>query len=228
MTFKNPFKPLKTLARGLLYPRATRLLRDESFALASLGRLHPKIDGKSVALIGNATALLTSGAGPAIDSHDCVVRFNYGFVKTPQNQGSRTDLVVASGSIKPNLLAAGFQGVQLIWVTGRRYRMRSGFLRRIDELAIVPIDRARTLGEQLGGALPSSGLVMIWTIRTLFSPASITLYGFDWKRTPSHYTHLMGPHDWAAEAALVARWEEEDSRLTIVDPSAPSSPVATR
>lgn len=226
MAFDKPLRPLKQAIRRLLHPKAVRLLADDGFAEETLARLRVQIDGKSVALVGNAQALLSAGAGAAIDGHEFIMRFNAGYVSRPQHQGSRTDLVGVSSSMRPEHVAEGHHGAPVFFLSVNRDRMRSGYLRSIEALTIMPIGRFRALKDALG-AKPSSGILALSVMRG-FAPRSITLFGFDWKKTPTFYNTRIGVHDWAAEAALIQRWQAEDARLTIVDPAVPFNPAAIR
>ena len=49
------------------------------------------VDGKSIAIIGNARSLFDAKYGNQIERHDIIVRLNKGFVKNPDAQGHSTD-----------------------------------------------------------------------------------------------------------------------------------------
>lgn len=67
------------------------------------GPLPPLLDvlaaARDVAIVGNGPSLAGSGAGPAIESHDVVLRFNYPVLTGHEaDVGRRTDAVIMSGS----------------------------------------------------------------------------------------------------------------------------------
>jgi len=52
------------------------------------------IKGKKVALVGNAQSIFEKNNGKIIDNYDVIIRFNYGFTKRPESQGTRTDILI--------------------------------------------------------------------------------------------------------------------------------------
>ena len=70
-----------------------RSSRDLRALLASL-------DGKSVAIVGNATSLLAHRHGALIDGHDIVVRMNMVFPVDPAAQGMAGFKRIKSGSLE--------------------------------------------------------------------------------------------------------------------------------
>lgn len=193
MARNKPLRPLKQFIRRLFYPKAARLLSDDRFAEATLQQLATRVDGRSVALVGNAQALLSSGAGVAIDGHEFVMRFNAGYISQPEHQGTRTDLVGVSSGMRPERVAEGHKGVPVFWLSINREQMRAGNLKHIETLTIVPMAKFRALQDEVGGK-PSSGLMALAVMRA-FAPRSITLYGFDWKKTPTFYNSRVGNHN---------------------------------
>ena len=202
---------LQGLQRVLLnvrYPSAIKKTRSEEFANASLRHLRPLIDGKVLAVVGNAESIFGSGVGPDIDACDTVLRFNLGFVRQPEDQGSRSDIVGVSGRLSPESIFAGFPGARVWWLTARREMMRSGFLRRVDEIAIMPRESYARLRRGLGSN-PSSGLIALVALLEVFTPAKVLVFGFDWKQSPTFYTAKIGPHNWQGEREMVARLAAE-------------------
>ncbi len=56
------------------------------------------INGRTVAVIGNAESIFSHAFGEEIDRHDIIIRMNRGVIKSPESQGSRTDLWISSCS----------------------------------------------------------------------------------------------------------------------------------
>ena len=48
---------------------------------------------KSIAIVGNASSLLDHSFGQEIDSYDVIIRLNKGFIRNPESQGTRTDIL---------------------------------------------------------------------------------------------------------------------------------------
>lgn len=200
-------KPLLQLQRVLIrlrYITAIRKIRNEQFAHASLRHLRPLLDGKIVAVVGNAESIFGAGQGPDIDACDTVLRFNLGFIRQPEDQGSRSDIVGVSGRLSPESIYAGFPGARIWWLTVRREMMGAGFLRRVDEIAITPRDSYTRLRQDLGSN-PSSGLIALVALLELFTPTKVLVCGFDWKQTPTFYPAKTGHHNWRGEREMVAR-----------------------
>ena len=62
-----------------------------------LQALLDSLDGRSIAIVGNAISLLSHQYGSLIDGHEVVVRMNRGFPVNPAAQGVRFDLWCFSG-----------------------------------------------------------------------------------------------------------------------------------
>ena len=65
---------------------------------AGTEKLQALVDGKSVAVVGNASSLFGKNQGAEIDAHDVVIRLNRGFIVDRTQQGSRTDII---GTARP-------------------------------------------------------------------------------------------------------------------------------
>jgi len=203
-------------------------LSDEAYGLASLEALRPLLDGRSVALVGNAGSLLQTSHGAAIETLDTVVRFNRGFVRTPEAQGRRTDIVAIACKM-PFGEVREFGSPQILWLAAGPGLMSSSFLARAGSMAINPPSQWAAAGALLADRRPSSGLLVLQLLRTHFRPASVSLFGFDWKRSPTYYEDPNdprqgrggGPHGWDREEQVVRGWSEDGS-ITIV-PSTDSS-----
>jgi hypothetical protein len=204
-------------------------LANEAYGLASLDALRPLLDGRRVAMVGNAGALLDSSHGAAIDAHDTIVRFNRGFVRVPASQGKRTDLAAIACKM-PYGEIARFGAPPVLWLAAGPGLMSSSFLAHAGAMAVNPPSQWAAAAALLDGKRPSSGLLMLQLLRSHFRPSAVTLFGFDWKRSPTYYENPDdprqardgGPHGWDREEAVVRGWAIEDAAITIV-PSRPDS-----
>lgn len=184
----------------------------------SLAFLSEMCGGRSVALIGNAQSLLSSDYGPEIDSHDVVVRINRGFVQSTAAQGGRTDVVALAADVSALSLARRAPGARLIWCSPELKEFTYDHLllsRR--RLAFAPRSVGERLSAQLGGARPSTGLLMVALLLDA-GPARLRLFGFDWKRTRTFYRDrlTLNGHDWAGERELIRRLADDSAGRMIL------------
>lgn len=194
---------------------AARTLRNEPM-LATLSvaqsDLLATLDGRDVALVGNARALSDGHSGAAIDSADVVVRINRAPMPSPESHGTRTDwlaLAVRLAEADRSRLEPG----RILWMSPKRKRLDrvtahgSGFY-------LHPLPDYERLEAELG-APPSTGIMMMELLLRA-DLRSLTLYGFDFfasKSLSGSRDAAQVPHDFAAEAAWVAARRETDPRL---------------
>ncbi|GGF61034.1 hypothetical protein GCM10011402_11210 [Paracoccus acridae] len=196
---------------------SARLMRDET-ALQSLsvpqGNLLADLEGKRVALIGNARSLAQTRHGAAIDAADLVIRINRAPMPSPDSHGTRTNwlaLAVRLADEDRDRLNPS----RLLWMSPKRKRLgwrvasSSGFY-------LHPLPDYHALKDRLA-APPTTGAMLIDLL--LRSPlASLTLYGFDFFASQSlsgRRTADQVPHDFGAEAAWVADLRRSDARLSL-------------
>lgn len=193
-------------------PALMRLSLPQSALLAEL-------EGRSVALVGNARALAEGRQGAAIDAHDIVVRINRAPMPSAASHGSRTDWL-ALGLALPAADRARLRPSRLLWMPWKRRRLdwatagAPGFY--LHPRADIAALQARL------GAKPTTGALMI-DLLLRARLGSLDLHGFDFFASRS----LSGrrgpddvPHDFGAEAAWVARLAAADPRLRLVPPRA--------
>jgi hypothetical protein len=172
-----------------------------------------ELQGRSVAVVGNARALEGRVMGDAIEAHDLVLRFNRAPIPDPRSHGRRTDWIAAGAPIGEELAQA--RGVsRVIWVT--KLRKMPDWMYQSERAVMLPRRRQDALARTLG-ARPSSGLFMIDLLARSRCRAA-TLYGFDFFQTRS----LSGgrgaaevPHDFGREKEWVRELIARDRRFSI-------------
>lgn len=196
-------------------------LRGDESALAAMGAsestLLAELDGRSVALVGNARGLAEGGHGADIDAADIVVRMNAAPIPLTASHGARTDWLGTSVAIPPDIVAAR-DPQRLIWVTPRRKRLPY-WMASDPRFALYPAARAAALARVLG-TRPTTGLMLIDLVMASRAQ-SVTLWGFDFFATQSlsgRRTAADVPHDFAAEAAHVTALMARDPRLRMGQP----------
>ncbi len=161
-----------------------------------------------VALVGSAQSLENSDFGPAIDAHDLVIRINQGAFANlqPHNTGVRTDylfmtLTGGTNSAKWSFIRRGQKaakkGVVLMSSKGRT-------LFRIDVTPFFlhyPAAWHEELIKELGHR-PSTGAMAVDLLtRTMSTPDTLDVYGFDFFKTPdiAHGRNNVVAHDPGVE-----------------------------
>lgn len=192
-----------------------RLLSDEA-GLARLSAppaaLMAELEGRDVALVGNARSLAEGRKGAAIDAAGLVIRLNRAPIPSPVSHGTRTDWLALSVPIGAETLAARAPA-RVLWMTRKRKRLPYALATR-PGFYLNPRADWQDLSARLG-APPSTGLMAI-DILARSPAASVTLYGFDFFASLSlsgRRTAAEVPHDFAREAAFVAGLARRDPRF---------------
>ena len=158
------------------------------------------IAGKTVALVGPASYMMTSGLGKEINDYDVVVRINRSYEsieKFSNDIGDRTDILYSclieknanAGKINPSHLKS--LGIKQIVVPPASSMKGLSDSTRLHEL--IDINKARRLDELIGVRVvdhhfhndlalkvdcrPNTGYVAIFDLLR-FSPAKLGVYGF--------------------------------------------------
>ena len=172
---------------------------DMNYQYTWLSGLLKDITGKRVAIIGNAKSIFDKKSGKDIDSHDFIIRFNCGFIKDNESQGSKTDmLMLARDMDKKDILLYNSK-----WVVNRsrHYNNEADY--------IVPnIDRSRM--RDILNAQPSTGFMAI-DLCLYANAKSIDLYGFDFEKTPTFYNPegYQTQHKYSNEEKIVLEYAKE-------------------
>lgn len=196
--------------KTVLFRLRNRHLYDDRRQRRQMQEEAQRFEGKRVALVGNAQSIFDRSDGQLIDDHDVVVRLNWGGVRQPESQGQRTDILCLACSLTEAEWRDMFGSPPVIWVTPVRHLLTKDMVRHVD--FCYPLSQWELLSRNmLGGNRPSAGLISLHMLRA-FAPISISLFGFDWKRTKTFYNSKendwLHSHAWEQEQKLIASWPE--------------------
>lgn len=164
---------------------------------------------KTIAVVGNAKSLFSKNYGTIIDNHTVVCRINRGFeVQSPKSHGVKLDILCFAryNTIKDHITqnfkteikkyihcgAKGYDDVNNHDITNITYIPKSNYWDLKKKLNLKKKQK------------PSSGLILLDYISTC-NPAQVSLFGFDWKKTPTFYDQLRTdePHLYDIEKQYV-------------------------
>lgn len=186
-------------------------------------------DSKRVAVVGNGVNILQRKDGAWIDEHDVIVRFNFEFPisERSENIGNRTDVMVCA----PGLCRKMHRDGRLNQI--RRNNPDTLFLFSIRKpgniLKYHLPTKVRTECKKWGGYCPTSGVIMVHSLMTVFTPTDVTVFGFDGLKSGSlserafpnkfnpncnRETNPMGNHRPKREQAWL---ESIKDKLTVVE-----------
>ena len=192
-----------------------RTLRDEA-ALAALSvpqrDLLAALDGRRVALVGNARALAATRHGAAIDAADLVIRINRAPMPARASHGVRTDWLALATSL-PGADRDRIAPGRVLWMSPKRKRL-DWRTARAPGFYLHPLSDYRALKTRLA-APPTTGALMI-DLCLRSGLARLDLYGFDFFASQSlsgRRTAADVPHDFDAEAGWVRAQARSDPRL---------------
>ena len=157
-----------------------------------------EIQGKRVAIVGNASSVFNCEYGSEIDNHDFIIRFNKGFITKPKCQGTKTSLLI---------LACALTEKEKDSFNSKYIANRSRSY--INSFADFTINsRERAVMKNAIGSQPSSGFMAI-NICLYFGAKSIDLYGFDWGNTKTFYNpeDYQTQHNYSKEREIMAGYE---------------------
>jgi hypothetical protein len=170
-------------------------------------------DNRTVAIVGNSSAIMTRSDGLEIDGHDVVIRFNDAWptTKNMRQIGSRTSFMSCAVRDPGMQRRAIESNVKLIWPSLSTRRMLPEMRSRC--FCLNNANR-RSAGIKLRvNNTPSSGILVLNWILDKTKASKITLYGFDSFKNPDWHTRLYAridtPHDSVAEKNLLDRLDEE-------------------
>lgn len=161
-------------------------------------------ENKSVAIIGNAMYLFEKDYGNEIDSHDVVVRLNkaamlYTKMDAEKSHGKKTDVWMFwnASEYKSHFNKTNAKKMHM----GHQGRNTPN-LSTVD--CVYPMELYKILRTKSGKFNnPTTGLMALDYISSC-NPKSITVYGYDWKETPTftdpeRKMDPRCPHDYPTE-----------------------------
>ena len=172
------------------------------------------LQGKSVALIGNARSLAGRTEGAAIDGADLVIRINRAPMPSALSHGSRTDWLALATSIGADDLDR-IRPARLLWMSHKRKRL-DWRIATSPGFYLHPLPDYQRLRDRLK-APPTTGLMMI-DLLAASDLARLDLYGFDFFTSLSltgSRTADQVPHDFAAERAFAEALAARDGRIML-------------
>ena len=156
------------------------------------------IKGKNVAIVGNAQSIFNTSYGNEIDKADVIIRFNKGFILDPKAQGSKTSILM----LGTDMTQDGIDSFNAEIVVNRS----DAYDNKVD-YTISSMDR-EVLRNRIRINFPSTGFIAIDLCMTA-NAKSITLYGFDFEKTPTFYNDpkYKTQHNYHKEEELVRIYE---------------------
>ena len=187
------------------------------------------MEGKTVAIVGNAVSLAANTQGKLIDTCDIVIRLNRVPGAAPVSHGTRTTWLAVSKLPSEDRLAQ-IDPRLLIWMTPKK-RWRSWLLRLRGWKVFYYTDAAwQTLCERLGGARPSTGLMVIDFVTGIGGFSKLKVFGFDFFHSGSLAGRAAGawvPHVYAKEKEYVEKLITSGTKIQIIPCSARPEDIET-
>lgn len=159
---------------------------------------------KNVAIVGNAQSIFDNHYGEEIDKADIVIRFNKGFILKPESQGTRTDILMLACDLDDDKVDS--YHAKIIISRAPNYKNKHDY--------VLDGTDKEVLRNKIYINTPTTGFIAIDMCMT--ANAKITLYGFDFEKTPTFYNPqgYKTPHHYKREEELV-RLYEKSGILTI-------------
>jgi len=183
---------------------AEDLLYEGESASEKLNLLGQNLEGKRIALVGNADSLLTR-PHPEIDEYDVVIRINRGVYVANESDriGKRTDILLVSG-FEQDIDTFLSSVREVVWMTP--LKRNSLTADQVKLLYFYPKPWWQEVADEIG-ARPSTGCMGIDLVSRYLLEGELHLYGFDFWRSPTSYSGINrpGPHSPDGEEAYARR-----------------------
>lgn len=183
------------------------------------------INGKSVAVIGNATSLFNKHWSKEIDSHNLVWRMNKGVNLSPnqiEKTTNRCEIYSAGGPrgcAKTCEFTTNLPKYSIFMSSNEAnmgrcpkhfYKIPIIVLRELKEILYFETDKKEVA--------PSTGLIVIYFLLKQTDVAQVTIFGFDFFKTKTFYRGKLGhygSHRPKREKELFDQLVKEDKRLQL-------------
>ena len=156
-----------------------------------------------VSVVGNAESMFNHTYGKLIDENP-TIRFNRADIINQECQGSRWDYLVSSEVNtfeKYNTQDPKFHTL-IFSPTKQEFTYKLKKVKFRSKIFYLPLFQAQQLEIKLS-APPSTGLQILYFLDSIRN-ASVRIFGFDFKETPTFYeTRNKGKHDYQKEKELV-------------------------
>ncbi len=176
------------------------------------------MQGKSVAIVGNARSLSASTSGEEIEACDIIVRLNAAPGLSARSHGARTTLLAVSKAVSKARLRQ-LQPDMLLWMTPRHWyqAVRMHF----SGVPVCYFQKAwwTGLSARLNGARPSTGMMTVDMMTCLGTFRELKLFGFDFFQSGSLSVRRSSapiPHDFAQEREMILKLMRDDSRIRLM------------
>ncbi len=168
--------------------------------MQSLESLIQSYKNKNISLVVGAQSIFNHDYGKQIDSADLVIRMNRNFPKRKKYQGKKTDLLAISCDISRWQHWRYYRSAPIIWMTPNRESLPS-WMARYKAFFLYDENDWERLFNNLGENRPSTGAMTLDFITTHLQPRTLSLFGFDFKKTKTVHVkkQKLGPHNWELE-----------------------------
>jgi hypothetical protein len=149
------------------------------------------LKNKRIAVVGNAQYLFNRNYGKEIDMHDYIIRINRAAILCSNyynyyTHGSRTNFWAVWRYDEYENIPISQKNVKII-------QMAFWYGSKSKNILMYDLGMILRLIMRLNHKNPSTGLMVLdWL--TYCNPASVSVYGFDWKKTPT-FTDMNRIHD---------------------------------
>tara|TARA_R110002110_G_scaffold233345_1_gene449075 strand:+ start:98 stop:718 length:621 start_codon:yes stop_codon:yes gene_type:complete len=147
---------------------------------------------KTVAIVGNAISIYDKNYGSIIDDHDEIIRMNHSPMDHPSSEGKKTTIIAFTGGGRETLnfdeLSKKFKNKDLKILALNN----SGLIKLKRQNKIL--DNCFFVGEKIKEecgqqtqAKVSAGYLTIHYISKCSPPKSVSIFGYDWKKSRSNW-----------------------------------------
>lgn len=160
------------------------------------------VRGKTVALVGNSSALPGQGRGDQIDDHEVVIRMNLGLPKLISGIGSKTTIWAAAKHWKVQP-PDGVQAGVFMKLTALGDQHWPKFHAQCPNSVRWPADLEAEC-RAFVGADPGTGIRLLWWLKTKADPDKVTHFGMDCWLTTSHWSGSFNTPNHRPDLELAA------------------------